>query len=312
MRILSKIGKLVSLSFYKRLPDRIITSSPWYKNIFEDAFRIKKIPQHLDIINVGSNPAKFGLDYSRDKLKGYNLAVGPQTLTYDYRMLKNYHSYLDDNGPRLLLLFPFSLCKDKYTEYDGDVCHNLRYYPILHPAMIDKYDASLYEKWVRHPHKLGLKAYYNVLRYFRKNKLMEYDFNPMNEAQMENSARQMIDAWQREFFISDLNPSSISKEVESSLEYNSKVMDDIILFCQEREIDPTIVLPPLSPALNNLIPDDFRERCIYSVILGKNIKLLDYTRDGRFCKNEYFVDALKLNKKGRILFTSQVISDLKV
>lgn len=310
---MSRLNKLLSPSFYRNLPDRIIMRSNWYKNIFEDAIRINQVPQHLDIINLGSNPAKFGLDYSGCELKGYNLAVGPQTLTYDFNMLKNFHSYLDDNGPRLLLLLfcPFSLCKDFYTKRDGDVYKDLRYYPSLHRAMIHRFDEDMYEKWVRHPRKLGWKAYYHAMRHYHRNKIMELDYNPLTPEQMRQSAKSMIKSWKYEFFLQDLNPAHISAEVKQSLKYNERILDEIIQFCKERDIHPTLVLPPLSPELNKLIPQDFREICTYSIMKNKGILFLDYTTDERFCKDEYFLDALLLNKKGRITFTNQVVKDLK-
>lgn len=310
---MSKLKKIISPSFYRSLPDRIIMRSNWYKNIFEDAIRINQVPQHLDIINFGSNPAKFGFDYSECELKGYNLAVGPQTLTYDFNMLNNFHSCLDENGPRLLLLLfcPFSLCKDFYIERDGSVYKDLRYYPILHRAMIRRFDEDMYEKWVCHPRKLGLRAYYHVIRHYRRNKVMELDYNPLTPEQMRQSAKSMIKSWQYEFFLQDLNPAHLSAEVRQSLKYNERMLDEIILFCKERDIHPTLVLPPLSPELNELIPQDFREVCIYSIMKNKGILFLDYTTDERFCKEEYFLDALRLNKKGRIAFTNQVVNDLK-
>lgn len=312
MNKLRILKKLFSLSFYYQLPDKIIIRSNWYKNIFNDAERILKIPQHLDIINLGSNPAKFGLDYSESNVKGYNLAVGPQTLSYDFEMLKNYHSYFNEKGPRILLLFcPFSLCKDVYTKEDGDVYKDLRYYPILHKASIAHYDDKLYETWIRHPHKLGLKTYFRIVRHFRRNKIMQIDFNPLSEKQMKQSALEYIKNWKAEFFLSSLNPEHLSDRVLSSLTYNSHKLDEIKDFCKERDINPIIVLPPLSPELNEIIPSDMKERCTYSILRNKGLLLLDYTEDIRFCKNEYFLDALKLNKKGRILFTNQLIKDLK-
>lgn len=310
---MNKLKKLFSLSFYFQLPDKIIIRSNWYKNIFNDAERILKIPQHLDIINLGSNPAKFGIDYSESDVKGYNLAVCPQTLSYDFEILKNYHSYLDEKGPRLLLLLfcPFSLCKDVYTKEDGDVYKDLRYYPILHKASISHYDDKLYETWIQHPHKLGLKTYFRIVRHFRKNKLMQIDFNPLSEKQMKQSASEYIKNWKAEFFLPDFNPRHLSARVLSSLTYNSHKLDEIIDFCKERDINPIIVFPPLSPELNEMIPNDMKERCTYSILRNKGLLLLDYTEDIRFCKNEYFLDALKLNKKGRILFTNQLIKDLK-
>lgn len=75
-RISHILRRLIEPSFYKTLPRRLMVHSGWYHNLFEDAFRIQEIPQHLDIINLGSNPAKFAFDYSGTGVKGFNLAVG--------------------------------------------------------------------------------------------------------------------------------------------------------------------------------------------------------------------------------------------
>lgn len=312
---MSKLRTLSSLSFYRGLPDRLIRCTAWYRNVFEDYFRIRRIAQHQDIINLGSNPAKFGLDYSECDVRGFNLAVGPQTVGYDLNMLKNYHSYLDENGPKLLLLLfcPFSLCKDFYTERDGDVHRDLRYYPILHHAMIREYDEATYQLWVRHPCRLLLKDWKVWARILtsRRNRSLDCAVNSLDGAGMEQSADRFIDGWKQEFSLRDFDAEHLSPEVERALAYNSGVLDKIVAFCNERDIRPVFVLPPISHSINSRIPADFKERCTYSILRSKPLPLLDYTEDERFTKPEYFVNALCLNKTGRMAFTRQVIADLK-
>lgn len=313
---MSKLRTLLSPSFYRGLPDRLIRHTVWYRNIFEDYFRIRRIDQHQDIINLGSNPAKFGLDYSDCDVRGFNLAVGPQTVEYDLNMLKNYHSYLDERGPKLLLLVlfcPFSLCKDFYTERDGAVFRDLRYYPILHHAMIREYDESVYQLWVRHPARLLLKDWkvWGRILTARKNCRLELAVNPLNEQEMQRSADDFVAGWKREFCLRDFDVRHLSEEVERALVYNSSVLDEIVSFCAERGIRPVFVLPPVAHHITDQIPDDFKEYCMYSILRNKPVPLLDYTEDERFVKTEYFVNALCLNKTGRRNFTAQVIADLK-
>lgn len=304
--------KIVKPSFYRTLPRRIMVHSGWYHNLFEDAFRIQTIPQHLDIINLGSNPAKFAFDYTEAEVKGFNLAVGPQTLTYDFRMLKNYHSYLDDNGARIAILglCPFTLCKDRYTERDGDIAKGLRYYPILHRAMIDGFDEKTYDIFVDHPEKLGIKSWAKaILR--RRTDALAITSNPLTEEEMDKASIGMINRWKYELFLKNFSTDGLSQEVKESLKYNSGVLDQIISFCKERSIKLVAVILPISDSLNKYIDEDFKNHCLYSILKSKDIALLNYSTDARFSNNSNFQDELRMNLKGRRKFTAQVIADLR-
>lgn len=283
--------------------------------LFSDYARIKEIPQHLDIINVGSNPGKFGLDYSDSDVKGFNLAVGPQTIEYDYRMIKNYHSFLDDNGPKLLLLLfcPFSLCKFRYTDKDGSVSNDLRYYPILHHSQINNYSESVYTKWKKKTIFQVLKSP-TLLKQVICNKngaKLAVDHNPLDTTQMIESGRNYIEGWKKEFELINFEVENLPLSVKMDIEKNSKILDEIIEFCEERDIKPIFVLPPVSKPIMSHIPIDFRNLCLYSILKSKNIPLLDYTDDQVLTKDENFVDALCLNAQGRKKFTQEVISKLR-
>ena len=294
--------------------DYIIKKSYWYKDQFEDAERILKAPCELDVINFGSNPAKYGIDYSECGLKGHNFAVGPEAIHMDYIMLQKYHSYLRPDGPRLLLLLlfcPFNLCKDSYTERDGAVYKNLRYYRILDKDQIPNFDDELYERMVAHPSKGGFKSLYCALRQRHSGSRMQVDYNALTTEQMRQDAQRRINGWQGEFDLSDLNPNHLSPRVVQSIDYNSKLLDKINTFCKEKIINCFIIIPPLSKELSELIPSDFRERCFYSVIRKKNIPYFDYTDDIELTQNELFLDSLFLNKKGRLKFTNKLIFDIK-
>lgn len=304
---------LFSLSVFHRIYRKL---NDWALcGIFDDYARIKNIPQHLDIINLGSNPAKFGLDYSCCDIRGFNLAVGPQTLEYDFKMLKNYYSFLDENGPKLLLLLfcPFSLCKFRYTDCDGTVSKDLRYYPILHHAMINDYKESVYRDWrkhtlfrlLRHP-RLVVSILRDPVR--RKLNCLE---NPLDAKQMEVSATNYICGWMREFGLQSFNVEEIPLPVKEDLRKNSEILEEIIAFCAEHGINPIIVLPPVSRSIMSNIPHEFRDFCTYTILKSKNIQLLDYTDNQEYNEPGNFVDALCLNKRGRYKFTQRVISDLR-
>lgn len=51
-------------------------------------------PNNLQVVNLGSNHPKFGFDYSETGIKAVNSAVGPQTLEYDFAILRKITPYL--------------------------------------------------------------------------------------------------------------------------------------------------------------------------------------------------------------------------
>lgn len=300
-------------NMYSLIIDHIIRYSNWYRNQFKDAERIKKAPHDLDVINFGSNIAKYGIDYSECGMNGYNFAVGPQTITFDYTLLLKYHTYLRPDGPRLLLLLfcPFSVCKNFYTEHDGVVYKNVRYYPILDKEYIPNYDDVLYERFMLHPSKLGLKALYCALRHrYSNNAIFDINSNRLSPDQMKRDAKNRMLDWKREFFLNDLTPDNLSDLVIKSLVYNSEILVKIKDFCDNHNINANIVIPPLSKELSEQIPQKFREKCFYSIIRDKNIPIYDYADDKELSNNDNFLNSLFLNKKGRVKFTNRVIADI--
>lgn len=87
---------------------------------FRDAFDYLKfvdvIPQNLEVVNLGSSSGKYAFDYNSLKIKGANWALAPQTLYYDFVLLKQFHSYLRPGARVLIPLCPFSGCIINFTD----------------------------------------------------------------------------------------------------------------------------------------------------------------------------------------------------
>lgn len=296
-----------------KLIDDLLKHSSWYKTKFGDAFRIKHAPYYLDVMSLGSNPSKFGIDFTECNLLGYSFAVGPQTLEFDFKILKEFYGHLSYMGPRLVLfvLCPFGTCKSIYREMDGEVCNNVRYYPILPKEDIPNYDESLNNSQIIHPSLYVSK----ILKTFLVGEvlqLLERDTKKRQTAVfMQNSAENYIRNWKKEFQLEDFDPAHISNYVKDALQFNKRVLDEVVVFCKDNVLHPILVIPPLTKELNVLIPDEFKECCTYSVVRRNDIPLLDYSMDERFCQHSNFLDALKMNKQGRILFTNQLVKDLQ-
>jgi len=283
--------------------------------VFPDYARIRHIPQHLDMINLGSTPARFALDYAAAGVNGFNLAVCPQTVTYDWRMLQNYHSFLGQHGARVaaVVLCPFSLLKDRYTEADGDLWRDLRYYPVLHHAMIDNYDEATYQRISRRaPMLLASRA--NLRTALRRpvDKRLALASNPLDADGMRASAEHYLAGWRREFGIDDLRSSTMADRAESALRDNVALLGRMAAFCDERAIRMAVVLPPLSQTLRAMIPDAFIERNLLAPLREAGLTVYDFMADSDLAADSNFVDALCLNADARRRFTRKLAEKLEI
>ena len=90
-----------------------IEKTNWWKNQFvfthqfisNQGYR-KNLTRNIEIVNVGSNPARFAFDY--DKLiLGANWSTGNQGLDMDYQLLRFYHSFMKEGATVLIPIVPF-------------------------------------------------------------------------------------------------------------------------------------------------------------------------------------------------------------
>lgn len=136
----------------------------WFRVIFPHLGHFRGIKQNLDCIVLGGN----GASQFYQKTVGFtpkiaDLTVNPTSISYMYRILKNYHSYLSNDGEIVLILHPFSLCINHYVGNDL-ITKDIRFYPILHNALIEKYDINLSKKWSRSYKPSSLYDFFQLIR----------------------------------------------------------------------------------------------------------------------------------------------------
>ena len=83
-----------------------------YKNRIDNIKKfIEGVPNELEIINIGSSYSKYAYDYSEFSINGFNLAIQPESLSYDFKILKQYSKNLKEgcivliNIPNLVFSF---------------------------------------------------------------------------------------------------------------------------------------------------------------------------------------------------------------
>lgn len=287
--------------------NKLTMRTNWYKLKYGDALKFRNIATNLDVCNLGSNSGKYAFSYDNTGLNGVNWALSPQTLSYDFRILKNYFSYLKEGATVLLPLCPLSGCIKDFT----DDKNNHKYYPFLHPILIMNYSQSTYDRimyFINKPFQASpIKA---LIRIF--NDLPPINYRIIKPEDMEEDANEFVDMWKKQFLLTDLD-APISDTNKESIQYNIVLLNDIIDFCLERNLKPVVVIPPMSYELSSKLSGTFRENYIYSFIdkvVKDKVQFLNYLDEKKFNNFELYFNSYYLNTKGSEIFTRQVLNDL--
>ena len=287
-----------------------VKRTAWYNQTIGDCVKFRNaIPSGLDICNLGSTSAKYAFCYDGMSLRGANWALSPQTLSYDYRILRNYFSYLKAGACVLIPLCPFSGC---IVDFEDD-SYNYKYYPFLHPVLIRNYSEKTKKRIMRFVDSpFSVSPVRAILRMLRD--IPNDTSSSMGATALKDDSSRYLASWKTQFSVQDLS-ASVSSEKERIIAINAALLEDIVRFCKERELKPIIVIPPVSPELSSALTPEFRENYIFRLVRNANeagAVFLNYLDDSRFEACEYYKDAYLLNKSGQSFFSQILMNDLKV
>ena len=297
--------------------DKLVKKTNWYRNSIpnmenypSDKWYREHLERNYDVVNIGSSSAVFCFDYEGLGVKAFNWALKPQSMEYSFKVLKQYFSILRQNGIVLIPFCPFSglSVTGKWAEYAND-----KYFHILDCTLIDNYQSVAKRR--QHPFlSMRLQSIKRLIRDVPWSNMYTYDIQCKTKDEFEKSANNWINLWMRQFDIADLN-APLSYENMEGRKSRLKIVKDMITFCQERDLEPVIVLPPAHETLNRYFTSDFVRNYITSFLDELNspeVKVLNYLVNSKFTEDEYFRDAYFMNKEGAKAFTRQVLSDIKL
>lgn len=297
--------------------NRMVKKTNWYKTSFRDTtqfvsnagYRNDSI-RNYEVVNLGSNPARFAFMY--DSVLGQNWSTGSQSLNYDFRILKYYHSYLKREGVVIIPLVVFSSCYAEELTSNPD--YHIKFNRIL-PSSLWYKNGSKFRIGMRYPLLLHpLRGLLSLLRDSEKDLSHMVAYQPLEQKELVRDADFWIDVWKNEFDITDLN-APLSPDNITRRQANVKILCEMIDFCLDRQLKPVLLIPPMTCYLSSRFSDIFRENYIYSFVREvniRNIPFMDYMEDKRFCDPELYFNSFFLNVKGRKSFTQQVLKDLKL
>ena len=284
-----------------------------YRNAAAGASKyLAPIPDGLEYFVLGSTSAASAYDFQDLGVNGFNGAVAPQTVSYDYRLLEKFYTKIKRGGVVMWSPVSFALCVSEYE----NVMPHLKYYYVLNKNSIYNYSniiaafAVLYPllRFVAFPF---IKFAFPLLRKL-KRKLFTHDTlqvkMPYRETDIQKTAFGYYDGWVRQFLF-DANHISGLPDMDKRKEYCLTHLKKIIELCRQNKLRFAVVIPPVSkPMLQYVGTRDLERYLLHPPrTLGDDLTIMNYFDDERFTDDELFENAICMNETGRRLFTKEIL-----
>lgn len=277
---------------------------------------IDPIPDGLEYFVLGSTSAASAYDFQYLGVKGFNGAVGPQTVSYDYRLLEKFYTKIKKGGVVIWSPVSFVLC---VAEYENVMSH-LKYYYVLNRDSIYDYSnvkaafAVLYPliRFFAYPFR---KFVFPILRKFKQKIFTRGTLHIKMSCQATNIQKTAIgyhDGWMKQFLF-DANHTSGLFDIDKRREYCLTYLKKIIELCRQNQLRFAVVVPPVSKSMLQYVSHQDLERYLLRPLrpLGDDLTIMNYFDDGRFSDDELFETAICMNETGRRLFTKEVIERIE-
>ncbi len=270
--------------------------TPSYMQWESHAKKLCMMPDQLKVVNTGSTPSYKAFDYSLWNAVGFNLAYRPQPLYYDFETLKKYGSRIAEGAVVLIGVEEFKFLVDAYEHEKTDY----KYYLWLDGSQIRTFKRRTAFLMRHAPILLNPRFFLRKKRYGGHVDRRV----PIQKEREQYWAEKWVAGWKREFgwdkgfFLSDA--------LEKNILVNCNRLEEMIAYCNEHRWKPYLVVPPFSPALVNLLPNDLLEECLWlplkNVVKKQPVTVINLYFDPRFTNSDLYEDALTFNGKGRALF----------
>lgn len=266
---------------------------------------IQGVPNDLCVMNTGSNHALFSIDWTLVNVRGFNLASGAQSLSWDDRLLKKYHSHLQPGGVILFVLSDLVLAFSEYADPRAD----RRYYCFMKSREIPRYT---HWRAVQYHYLPVLEHWRNVIHcfYHRGAVLTEHVPSPEYADQASNAR---IEGWKQEFHLPDLRHRTSAAHLHDEINRTSSLLRRMVDEMKGQGYHPILMIPPMSMVINKKIGVDFLDEVLYHPLRQKftDVPLLDYMHDERFQDYRLYQNGDFMNQEGRKVFMPVLWHDIQ-
>jgi len=220
------------------------------KKLSSTANRFKNINSDLEIVNIGSGPGLYAIDYSSGKRNGFNMSTAPQSFSYGFKLLKHYSKNIKDNAIIIIIIMcplSFGNNQDYLKKGYGD-----QYYGVLRPSEIDDYSISR-AFMVYHP------IFFKCLSMFKRVLLG----NNRIKNEIKQDEPSVVVGWKNQFLLKDLVDSRQAEIHKNAFKEKIEVINNIINFCKSNNWRPVFVIPPVPRNTRSYISGDFLSAFVY-------------------------------------------------
>ena len=266
--------------------------------------KFSNIPERIQICNFGSSYGLYGYNYEDyvEEYNCFNFGLSGQSLSYDYRLFKNYESHIDEGTVVFITVSYFSLFGQDETKVDNFAEKNVRYYSILPPSLIKEYDV-----------KTDLKTKFPCL--------FTNTGNLIKTLLGKNRVDTTDEVWER--IATDIDvyadaKSKIEKQYYNG-EVNQEALESLYNLIQDSKNKGAIPILITTPFLHEYTDElmnvgdvyDSYYSIINQVMLQTEVEYYDYGSDQRFSeKYEWFIDSTHLNKEGAKAFLGILMDEI--
>lgn len=305
---------LLALNFLYKRTNHWKNQFLFEKNFISNLGYRDNLSRNLDVVNLGSNPAKYGLFY--ENVRGQNWATGSQGLEMDFEILRYFHSYLKEGGIVLIPIMPFTAISQYIKTKTG--YWNDSYY-IKFARILDLSQTKQLPNGTKLLRKIRYPLIFDpsLIRYLMADvpadNTLELSEQTMSAVELEHDANKWIDGWKKEFDATALNDFLFDSKYAPYREEAAAIIRQIVGYCKERNLKPVLLTIPISKYLAKKFSVCFRKKMIYDFVDSLNIDgimLLDYMFDSRFDDPSLYNGSFFLNLKGRKEFSTQLMKDL--
>lgn len=272
------------------------------------AWHIQKKRNHLvrlkksaDMVNLGSTYAYYDFEYKNLGIEGYNLANIPQYFDVDNILLKKYGKRLKA-GTKVLFCVPDFVFAANRTNMKRKV-----YYEALYPWEIDQYDIRFFIR-------LLWKAAAEPVTHFYQKEEKKWEGHIASVEEKEHHLKKRIYDWEHNLGIPSIKSGEMTEQLYKNITENEKTLIDMILYCENKGLEPVLVVPPVSGMMKKSVSMQCLKVYLYDPLSRvkehTGVKVLDYMNSDEFDDLGLYLNSDCMNETGRGMFMKRLVGDL--
>lgn len=275
-----------------------------------DSAYITDVPMGIDICDVGNSHGYYGFNYEGvdSGLTCFNFALPSQSMSYNYRVIRNYKDNLSENATVFICVSYNSFFGKSETELDDFASKNKRYYHFLNKENIKQFDlANLV--WVKYLPALAASPDKLIITILGRNEASDVWANMTDADAAKEHGLLRYNTHVAAHVGEDGKRIANEDEIQACL--------DLINMVKEIGGTPILVTTPFlkeypeSVAQNDpAFYDDFYG-VINDIVDKTGVTFIDSKDDERFNdKYEYFFNTDHMNRDGAYAFTNALIGEI--